>query len=144
VGKLEKRYAALFSDISPQIINEIVDTDDDLFIFTDGKVFEECKKNIEETFTLYLLEQPELKKTFSDYGFISEGEQCYLYENLVIPFTLEASTVINIEMALFQISEHLIATEKSNDRTIYYVDKKLRSLIDKYQNAYDVKIVFYS
>jgi hypothetical protein len=143
VSIVEKRYGVIFADenISSQC-NNIIDRDDELIIFNNMTDFNSVENDIDEKFTLLKLQSPSLKKTFTDYGFVSGNGIHYLYDDLVRGFIINSENKDNVKMALFQIEEHLIASENSSEQTIYFVDKKLSPLIEKYKLAYEVEILF--
>jgi hypothetical protein len=143
VSIVEKRYGVIFADenMSSQC-NNIIDRDDELIIFNNMGDFNSVENDIEEKFSLLQIQSPTLTKTFTDYGFVSAKGNHYLYGELVRGFTIRSESKDNVKMALFQIEEHLIASENSSEHTIYFVDKKLSPLIEKYKLAYEVEILF--
>jgi hypothetical protein len=120
-----------------------IDKDDQLYIFEEAVATDVFKSdNEDELFLLLFLQEPVLKRTFTDYGFTSENNHAYLYHDLILGFTIDSIEEVNKQMALFQIEEHLIAEEKYMNTTVYFVDKNLRTLIEKYGQSYEVKITF--
>ncbi|MBM7660854.1 hypothetical protein JOC85_001626 [Bacillus mesophilus] len=95
-------------------------------------------KIIEDIHPLRLLQDPILYENFHDYGF-SSGVGHYLYANMIASFAITTGDPIDIEMALLQFHEHLIACSNN----IYYVDWHHRALIEKIANSYNVKINFF-
>ncbi|OZM57667.1 hypothetical protein CIB95_04670 [Lottiidibacillus patelloidae] len=139
---MEKRYGGVLPEESESQISNIFDRDDELLIFKRFTDMESIESEMEETYTLIQLQAPILKSTFSDYGFVSPKANHYLYDDMVRGFTIRSEHKDNIKMALFQIEEHLIAVENAYDQPIYFVDKKLSTLIEKYKLAYEVEIIF--
>jgi hypothetical protein len=117
--------------------NRIVDKDGELFIFEPSTQL--LPTNI-ETYSLLELEHPELTDLFSDYGFISEQGRTYLYQETVIAFSIVDGDAAEIDMALLQYEEYLIAKEHCNNETIYFMDKTYEDLIKKVAAAYDINI----
>jgi hypothetical protein len=139
---LDKKYGVILHEDTPFQFDTVIDRDNELLIFDRKEQLEIAEDTIEEEFQLFLLTSPKAEMTFTDYGFTSLNGHYYLYCELVSAFTIESDNVENIKMALFQIQEHLIATETRQGQTVYFIDKKLVPLIKKYQQAYEVKILF--
>jgi DNA polymerase III sliding clamp (beta) subunit (PCNA family) len=139
---LDKKYGVILKEDTPLPFSTINDRDDELLIFDQKEQIEIDVDTIEEEFQLIQLKTPKVEMTFTDYGFTSNSDQYYLYSELVSAFTIASEKVENIKMALFQIQEHLIATDTMQGQPVYFVDKKLAPLVEKYQHAYEVKILF--
>lgn len=99
--------------------------------------------NSEEVFSLIALESPSITARFYDYGFFSAKEKYYLYENMTVPFSIIAGSDIDIQMALFQIEEHLLAIDHTGE-PIYFIAQQERELIHRFAKAYNIQIVFIS
>jgi len=97
----------------------------------------------EAGFTLYLLENPDPKNTFIDFGFTSKEKKYYLYEELVIPFTTSGYNEKDIQAALEQMDEHLIATDTGLDKTLHFVERYHQELIEGIADAYKIIVTFY-
>lgn len=97
----------------------------------------------EAEFTLYHLENPEYKNVFYDFGFTTKNEKSFLYEELVIPFSLSGHNEKNVKAAFEQMDEHLIAIEKNETRTLYYVERYHVGLIEGVADAYRIVATFY-
>lgn len=125
----------------------LFDTDEQLFIVKtvqEAKALEKIFTNIDgfvDTIQLILLESPVITRLFPDYGFQSKQDLVYLYADMTIPFKIVGGSETQIQMALYQIDEHLIAKELL-DETIYFIDKNFISLINKYAIAYDIEVSF--
>lgn len=97
----------------------------------------------EAKFALYMLENPEPKNTFLDFGFISKERIHYLYQELVIPFTTSGYNEKDIQAALEQMDEHLIATDTGTDKTLQFVERYHQELIEGIADAYKIIVTFY-
>jgi hypothetical protein len=93
---------------------------------------------VEDIHSLCQIHQPILYEDFHDYGF-SSGLGHYLFANMVASFAITNGEPIDIEMALLQFHEHLIACAD----TIYYIDWHHKGLIEKIANSYNIKISFF-
>ncbi|MCA0986016.1 hypothetical protein [Guptibacillus algicola] len=92
-----------------------------------------------ERCTLILLSQQCKPTAFlTDYGLISQNNRNYLYENMVTPFSIKKGEDEQIQMALLQIEEHLIAT----DQNIMYVDVMQKELMEGIARAYQIELSF--
>ena len=135
----------LFQAIYEKVI--IVDDDDELFIVqTENeaiKLMDLLKERMlfETLHTLYLVEIPKIESSFMDYGFKTESDNYYLYEDLIISFVINKGEDEQIKMALYQIEEDLIAADFLGDE-IYFVDKERKQLIEGYAQAYQIGIQF--
>ncbi|WP_044894802.1 hypothetical protein [Bacillus alveayuensis] len=117
--------------------NGIIDKDDDLLIFE--SFMQPPSANI-EAYSLLELTHPELTDLFGDYGFISEQGRAYLYEETVMAFSIVDGDAAEIAMALLQYEEYLIAKERCNNETIYFMDKSYEDLLKKVAAAYHINI----
>ncbi|WP_246945933.1 hypothetical protein [Bacillus pinisoli] len=93
---------------------------------------------IQDVHSLYVLRQPQLFPTFSDYGFTS-NTTTYLFQNMVSCFAIKGGNSKDVEMAMLQFDEHLIAINEN----IYFVDLHHQALIEKIANAYHITISFF-
>lgn len=93
---------------------------------------------VQDVHPLYSCNQLHLFHTFSDYGFSSPTTN-YLFKDLVSCFSIESGTEQDIEMALLQFDEHLIASNES----IYFIDLQHHTLIEKIASAYKITIHFF-
>jgi hypothetical protein len=126
---------------------ELTDYDHELFIVDNENEATLIQKSLisenklEELHLLIALEHPAKRPLFSDYGFVTET-QSYLLAELVCAFSILNGLTEDIEMAKFQIEEHLIATETWNQQTIYYVDNNQKELIQRFSAAYNIEVSF--
>lgn len=114
-----------------------------LSIHSELKDFFESEGVFEAEFTLYHLENPEHKSVFNDFGFTSKNEMSFLYEELVIPFSLSGHNKKDVKVAFEQMDEHLIAIEKNETKTLYYVERYHIGLIEGVAAAYRIVATFY-
>ncbi|CAH1204498.1 hypothetical protein PAECIP111891_02520 [Paenibacillus allorhizoplanae] len=88
-----------------------------------------------------LAEEAGLTDLFSDYGFTSRAEHNYLYDKIVIPFRFTAnSPAAEVDQAVLQVEEHLIAQYKEGDHDVYVVDRQLEELMHGIAKAYRCSI----
>jgi hypothetical protein len=139
-------YTAQIIKKTAELVN-VIDRDNQLVIIESKKeaenlaAFYEEKELLENQLILFKLEQTETTDLFFDYGFFSTNNCTYLYEETSLPFTIKNGELKQIEMALLQIEEHLIAKEKE-EHTLYYIDRHHKELIEKYASAYKITISF--
>ncbi|MBU8908990.1 hypothetical protein [Desertibacillus haloalkaliphilus] len=128
-------------------VAKIIDRDQQLAVV---ETYEEAKAlaafydendMLEEEFGVYYLEDPEVEESFSDYGFVSNSGQSYLYKETTIPFKITGGLHEQIDMSLLQMAEDLIAKDKQGD-VIYFVDRQFEDLIIGYANAYEITVKF--
>jgi hypothetical protein len=143
-NKLPGFFAQIVKEMAQSV--QIIDRDSQLFVIKTEQEAEKLKeifskKNVyEETHTLLKLsDQSTITSAFHDYGFKSASENYYLFADLVVPFQISSTDPQQIEMALLQIDEHLIAKDDEK-QTIYYVDQQHETLIKKYAIAYDIEL----
>lgn len=99
---------------------------------------------IEEEFPLYWLSNPDPKRVFTDFGFISDKNNYYLYQEFIIPFSVTGYNEKEVGNAIEQMDEHLVAIDHHNIETIYFVERYHESLIEKIAQAYKVDVTFYT
>lgn len=97
---------------------------------------------LQEKFDLILIETPETKAPFSDYGFFSDSNRAYLYAPLVKAYHItNFQAVEEKNMGMIQLEEHLISIESKDEKdSLYFVDKHHTALIDKIADAYHMTI----
>ncbi|MGM0835693.1 MAG: hypothetical protein ACQEV7_06010 [Bacillota bacterium] len=125
----------------------IFDVDENLLI-TDSAMEAKLVKNLltdrcllEETYILSLLENPALSSLFTDYGFVSEKENHYLYQAMTATFHIKSGKEDDINMALMQMDESIIAVEEQYKK-LFFIDKESREYILKVAKAYDIEVSF--
>ncbi|MGM7681554.1 hypothetical protein ACSVDA_05295 [Cytobacillus sp. Hm23] len=79
---------------------------------------------------------------FTDYGFKSEKGKYYMYKDMVSPFIVNSGKPQQIEMALMEINEFVVAID-GGQNTIYFVDKQHIELIYGIAKAYDIEVSFF-
>lgn len=101
--------------------------------------FYDSKHAFGETYTLIRLsESCRTTPQLPDYGFTSQNNRHYLYEDMVTAFSIERGDEEQIEMALLQIEEHLIAS----DNNVFYVDVMQKELMEGIARAYQIELTF--
>lgn len=116
----------------------------DFFIvpsLSDAKTIVELYDAIEistQIMPLFRMLNSEKMELFEDYGF-TLSSQCYLMKEMVIPFTIIGGEEKQIEMALLQFQEHLIAIEKG-EVFFYFIDQSLMDLIKGIAYSYDIEV----
>ncbi|MGD6991401.1 hypothetical protein [Sutcliffiella horikoshii] len=126
-------------------IASIFDSDDSLLI-TDSAMEAKVVKNMlmdrcifEETYTLSLIENPVATRLFTDYGFISEKNNHYLYQDMISIFRIESGKQVDIDMFLIQMEESIIAIEEQYKKS-YIIDKENKEFMMKVARAYDIEV----
>ncbi|MFS1517931.1 hypothetical protein V1503_16015 [Bacillus sp. SCS-151] len=124
------------------------DFDQQLLLFSDSEDAILAKEylltydyDIEE-YVLYHAEKIIPTTIFTDYGFISEKGKYYIYKDMVSPFTVKSGKPQQIEMALIEINEFVVAIE-DGQKIIYFVDKQHIELICGIAKAYDIEVSFF-
>lgn len=94
-----------------------------------------------ETYHLSLIENPVPTSLFTDYGFVSEKENHYLYQAMTAAFHIKSGKEEDISMALTQMDESIISVEEQY-RKLYFIDRESREFIMKVAKAYDIEVSF--
>lgn len=89
---------------------------------------------------VYLSQSSELKTSFTDYGFISQNNEPYLYKEMVASFMIQKGENQQREMALLQMEEHLIC----KDENLFFIDRMHIELMEGIARAYNVELTFWS
>ncbi len=126
-------------------IASIFDSDDSMLI-TDSAMEAKVVKNmlmdrsiLEETYSLSLIENPVASSLFTDYGFVSEKNNHYLYQDMISIFRIESGKQADIEMFLIQMEESIIAIEEQYKKS-YIIDKENKEFMVKVARAYDIEV----
>jgi len=126
-------------------IASIFDSDDSTLI-TDSAMEAKVIKNmlmdrsiLEETYSLSLIENPVASSLFTDYGFVSEKNNHYLYQDMISIFRIESGKQADIEMFLIQMEESIIAIEEQYKKA-YIIDKENKEFMVKVARAYDIEV----
>lgn len=141
IDNMEAFFRGIYTGVSICAEHErlmIVETEEEQEQLSDYLQSYAC---FEEKFSLLYLEKGEQKELFSDYGFVAEGCDLFLYEELVASFHIKTGEHEQISMALLQIEEDLVAVEYSKN-PIYIIDKQKVTLIKKYAEAYEITVEF--
>lgn len=129
-------------------IASIFDVDDNLLIANtamEAKVVKNMLADrciLEETYVLSLLENPIASSLFTDYGFITEKNNHFLYQDMVSIFRIESGKQEDINMFLIQLEESIIAMEEQYKKS-YIIDKEHKEYIIKVAKAYDIEVSFF-
>ena len=126
-------------------IASIFDSDDSTLI-TDSAMEAKVVKNmlmdrsiLEETYSLSLIENPVASSLFTDYGFVSEKNNHYLYQDMISIFRIESGKQADIDMFLIQMEESIIAIEEQYNKS-YIIDKENKEFMVKVARAYDIEV----
>lgn len=126
-------------------IASIFDSDDSMLI-TDSAMEAKVVKNmlmdrsiLEETYSLSLIENPVASSLFTDYGFVSEKNNHYLYQDMISIFRIESGKQADIDMFLIQMEESIIAIEEQYKKS-YIIDKENKEFMVKVARAYDIEV----
>ncbi|WP_404443579.1 hypothetical protein LG307_15060 [Sutcliffiella horikoshii] len=129
-------------------IASIFDSDENMLI-TDSALEAKVVKNLlldrcilEETYTLSLLENPVASSLFTDYGFVSEKNNHFMYQDMISIFKIESGKQEDINMFLIQMEESIIAMEEQYNRS-YIIDKENKEYMLKVARAYDIEVSFF-
>jgi hypothetical protein len=141
-GKIPGFYAQIVKALAGKV--ELFDRDKEMLIVSNEEQQRAALEvmahfNIETTIMKLrlLVEDAELTDLFSDYGFTSRAEHNYLYDKIVIPFRFTAnSSAVEVDQAVLQVEEHLIAQYKTGDHDVYVVDRQLEELMLGIAKAY--------
>ncbi len=129
-------------------ITSIFDVDDNLLIANsamEAKVVKNMLADrciLEETYVLSLLENPIASSLFTDYGFVTEKNNHFLYQEMVSIFRIESGKQEDINMFLIQLEESIIAMEEQFKKS-YIIDKEHKEYIVKVAKAYDIEVSFF-
>jgi hypothetical protein len=129
-------------------ITSIFDVDDNLLIANsamEAKVVKNMLADrciLEETYVLSLLENPIASSLFTDYGFVTEKNNHFLYQEMVSIFRIESGKQEDINMFLIQLEESIIAMEEQFKKS-YIIDKEHKEYIIKVAKAYDIEVSFF-
>ncbi|PLR76496.1 hypothetical protein CU633_16180 [Bacillus sp. V3-13] len=96
----------------------------------------------EDIHLLILLTNATTGDVFSDYGFISEKQNHYLFKSMVSCFLIKNGDKIAVEMAQLQMEEHLVARTKTNGDELFFVALHDQELIGRIAKAYDIEVSF--
>ncbi|MCA1031726.1 hypothetical protein LCL95_11890 [Bacillus timonensis] len=97
----------------------------------------------EELHPLVQLELVRASLSFDDYGIRTINHLNYLFLDMVSAFIIKNGNKEQIEMALYQFEEHIIATDEGQPSPIYFIDCHLEKLIKGIAKAYDIEVSFF-
>ncbi|MCA0171079.1 hypothetical protein [Bacillus sp. RAR_GA_16] len=89
---------------------------------------------------IHLSPSSALKPSFTDYGFISQNNESYLYKEMVASFMIQKGDNQQREMALLQMEEHLIC----KDENLFFIDRMHIELMEGIARAYNIELTFWS
>ena len=134
-----RRLSIKLIDYDQQIY--VVNTEEDANLLQQSLLYEGI---FEEKHLLVALEMSLNSPAFADYGFVSQSNQSYLLAELVCAFSITSGSIQDIEMASYQIEEHLIATETWKNQSYYFVDHNEKELIQGFADAYNIGVTFFN
>ncbi|TXK77128.1 hypothetical protein [Paenibacillus sp. N3.4] len=145
-GKLPGFYAQIVKTLAGKA--ELFDRDKEMLIVSNEEqrlvvldIMAEYKIETDTMKLSLLPDDADLTDLFSDYGFTSRAEHNYLYEKIVVPFRFTSdSPEAEVDQAVLQIEEHLVAQYKEQNRDIFVVDRQLEELMQGIAKAYRCKI----
>jgi hypothetical protein len=129
---------------------EKFDSDEDLLIYSTA---EECKaaqsiieahvqQNLENLLLLLLPDTTDMRKTFTDYGFISQSSHPYVYADSVFLFSIRSEEANALPYQAYeQIDEHLLASFSKNSVSIFVTDSHSDELMQRIARAYRCSII---
>ncbi|WP_230499240.1 hypothetical protein [Sutcliffiella rhizosphaerae] len=139
---------AYFQNLLLQLkeITSIFDVDGNLLI-TNASLEAKMVKNLltdrsilEESYALIFLETPNASPLFTDYGFMTDQHNHFVYKDMVSIFKIVSGKKEDIEMALIQFEETIIGIENNK---LYIIDKDSTEYIIKVAKAYDIEVSFF-
>lgn len=147
----EISLAEVWSGFSPTWEDAPVpfDHDQDLLIFSTAEHSEAVRLELEtqlldslETLPLLLLPSTtDMRKEFTDYGFISHSNRIYGYADNIYLFTINSQdSNAQPYQALEQMEEHLLASCSDNGLAIYATDHHSDELMLRIAHAYHCTI----
>ncbi len=143
IGKLPGFTAQLVRKTAE--LATVIDRDKQLVIISNKqeamalKDYYISKDVYEEFYPLLVLSKLTVQKAiFTDYGFVSQNNDYYLYKNMVASFTINHGEDEEIKMALIQFEEHVIA----QDQEVLYIDQSYIELIEGIARAYGLQLTF--
>ncbi|NHN30904.1 hypothetical protein [Paenibacillus agricola] len=128
---------------------ELFDHDADLLIFSTVHDCEAAQLLIEayfmrplETLLLLLLpDKADLRKEFTDYGFISHSSHPYVYADSAFLFSIQGDDPgAQPYQAFEQMDEHLLASFSKNKVSIFIADRQSDELMKRIARAYRCSI----
>ncbi|WP_070120677.1 hypothetical protein [Bacillus marinisedimentorum] len=126
----------------------VFDRDDLLFIVESpeeaGQLEEtwQSRNLYNETYTLILITDGAVTPLFFDYGFESQAGGRYVYAEMADGFQIKEGDSKQIQMALHQMQEHLIAKDTDGEHTVYLYDRQHKELMERFAKAYSITIKF--
>ena len=149
-GKQPGFYAQIIKALAAKA--PLFDRDKELLIFSEPQereaaydIMAQYKIPYENLELLMLPVNILTEPAFDDYGFVSRSEHSYVYKDNVTLFTLVPDhSEAEPALARLQIDEHLLASYKSEENTIYITDSQSDELMKGIARAYHCTIHFIS
>ena len=119
-----------------------------IFIYKSEMDAEESKSLLleaglfENQFELILTANGVIGETFTDFGFLTKNHS-FLLKEMVCGFLISRGEKEAIQMALFQLEEHLIFKTENEEDAFYFVEQHLKELVEGIANAYDIEVSFF-
>ncbi|UQD52735.1 hypothetical protein C0971_12360 [Bacillus methanolicus] len=127
--KIKEIYEHLF------IFDSLIEAELAKEILNEGEIFEEWHN-------LIVFSDGQEGECFFDYGFITGSNQIYLFKDLLCAFSICSADEKMIEMANYQLDEHLIFKTITNEGEIYFTDRQNDELVERICQAYDIEVSF--
>ncbi|MFC4320758.1 hypothetical protein [Litchfieldia salsa] len=96
----------------------------------------------EESYQLIELKQAERTDLFYDFGFII-GDSSYLITELICSFNIIQGQKEQIDMALLQMEECLLAIHQEDKQRFFFIDIQQKELIERFAKAYEIEVSFF-
>ncbi|MDF2815048.1 MAG: hypothetical protein K0Q81_1248 [Paenibacillus sp.] len=108
-----------------------------------AQLMQHYKFEYEELDLLLLPDDAVTYAEYDDYGFESRSGNRYLYQHLISLFQFNrADEHKELEQALLQMEEHLIAHFERNDAECYAVDQTFKPLMEGIAKAYSCSLIW--
>ncbi|MFD0692772.1 hypothetical protein ACFQZT_01565 [Paenibacillus sp. GCM10027628] len=145
-NKIPGFYAQIVKALAGKV--QLFDRDKEMLIVSDElqqkavlEIMDHYKIESEIMPLRLLPDDAELTDLFSDYGFISRSDNPYLYEKLICSFRFTStSDRAEMQQALLQMEEHIIARYNEQGREAYVTDRQLEELMHGIARAYKCQI----
>ncbi|MBY0122398.1 hypothetical protein [Bacillus sp. S/N-304-OC-R1] len=96
----------------------------------------------ENRFELIYTNQGIKGENFNDFGLVT-NTNTYLLKELICVFAIVGGEETAIQMAKFQLQEHVIYETSYDDREVFFTEHHLKDLINGIANAYDIQVSFF-
>lgn len=119
------------------------------YLFSDLETADQAKEVLneallfEESHDIIELEQGQNGELFEDYGFTIK-DKIYIFNDMVCAFYMTSENSENLEMAKYQLEEHLVFSTHEEKHEIFFVDLQLKKLAIGIAAAYNCKVTFFN